>query len=47
MKNFEANTTAIENENEEIRRFFDSQSNFLKGLVVFSVLQYVILIWII
>lgn len=44
MKNFDSTTATIENENEKIKKIFDSQSNFLKGLIVLAVVNYVVLL---
>ncbi|MGB7394432.1 MAG: hypothetical protein WA913_08575 [Pricia sp.] len=44
MKNLKVTTTDLQQENEEIKRIFDGQANFLKGLMIFSVVQYVILL---
>lgn len=42
MKNFESTTAITNDENEELAKIFDTQSNFLKGLMVFAVVQYVL-----
>lgn len=47
MKNFQSTATELINENEKIKKIFDSQSNFLIGLMAFAVVQYVVLISII
>ena len=44
MKNLKITTADLQRENEEIKRIFDGQANFLKGLMIFSVIQYVVLI---
>lgn len=44
MKNNKVTTFELQNENEEIKKIFDGQSNFIKGLLVFSVVQYVVLL---
>lgn len=47
MKNFESTTNAIKHENAEIKKIFDKQSNFLKGLILYTFIQYIILLAII
>lgn len=44
MKNFKSTTATLRNENEEIKKIFDSQANFLKGLIVLAVAQYIVLL---
>ena len=44
MKNLKVSTSELQQENEEIKRIFDGQTNFLKGLMLFSVVQYVVLL---
>lgn len=44
MENFQATIVEMKNENEEIKKIFDGQSSFLRGLILFSVLQYIVLL---
>lgn len=44
MNSFEPITAETINDKEEIKKIFDGQSNFLKGVMLLAILQYVILI---
>lgn len=44
MKKYESIQVANNKESEEIKKIFDSQTHLLKGLMVFAILQYIILL---
>lgn len=44
MRHLEPTTVELNNESTEINKIFDGQSKFLKGLMVFAVLQYFLLL---
>lgn len=44
MRNFETIQATGKEESEEIKRIFDNQTKFLKGIIVFAIVQYVVLL---
>ena len=44
MKNLKVTTSELQQENENIIRIFDRQAKFLRGLLLFSVIQYSVLL---
>ena len=47
MKHIETLQATRREENEEIKKIFDNQTKFLKGLMIFAIVQYVFLLTII